>query len=38
MAEVLTGSMMNMIEPKLPDFRPAFTDFVADLKTAAEAS
>ncbi|MEM9460753.1 MAG: SRPBCC domain-containing protein [Myxococcota bacterium] len=36
MAEVLTGSMMGMIEGKLPDFRPSMTDFVADLKEAAE--
>lgn len=36
MAEVLTGSMMGMIEGKLPDFRPSFDDFAADLKRAAE--
>ncbi len=38
MAEVLTGSMMGMIEGKLPDFRPSFNDFAADLKRAAEAN
>lgn len=38
MAEVLTGSMMGMIEGKLPDFRPSFNDFAADLKKAAEGS
>lgn len=36
MAEVLTGSMMGMIEGKLPDFRPSFDAFAADLKQAAE--
>ena len=36
MAEVLTGSMMGMIEGKLPDFRPSFDAFAADLKRAAE--
>ena len=38
MAEVLTGSMMGMIEGKLPDFRPSFNDFAADLKRAAEGN
>jgi uncharacterized protein YndB with AHSA1/START domain len=38
MAEVLTGSMMGMIEGKLPDFRPSFDAFAADLKRAAEVS
>jgi len=37
MAEVLTGTMMGMIEGKLPDFRPSFNTFAADLKRAAEA-
>lgn len=37
MAEVLKGSMMGMIEGKLPDFRPSFEQFAADLKVAAEA-
>jgi peptidyl-dipeptidase A len=36
MKEQFTGSMMNMIAPKLPDFGPAFEDFAADLKNAAE--
>ncbi len=36
MAEVLTGSMMGMIEGKLPDFRPSFDTFASDLKRAAE--
>lgn len=36
MAEVFTGSMMGMIEGKLPDFRPSFDAFAADLKHAAE--
>jgi hypothetical protein len=38
MSEVLTGTMMGMIEPKLPDFRPSFTRFAADLKAAAEST
>lgn len=37
MAEVFTGSMMGMIEGKLPDFRPTFDAFAADLERAAEA-
>lgn len=37
MAEVFTGSMMGMIEGKLPDFRPSFDAFAADLERAAEA-
>jgi len=36
MAEVLTGAMMGMIEGKLPDFRPSFEAFAADLERAAE--
>lgn len=36
MTEVLTGSMMGMIEGKLPDFRPSFDAFAADLERAAE--
>lgn len=35
MAEVLTGSMMGMIEGKLPDFRPSFEAFAADLEREA---
>jgi hypothetical protein len=38
MSEVLTGTMMKMIEPKLPDFRPSFTQFAADLELAAESA
>lgn len=38
MVEVLTGTMMKMIEPKLPDLRPSFTQFAADLKVAAESA
>jgi uncharacterized protein YndB with AHSA1/START domain len=37
MTEVFTGSMMGMIEGKLPDFRPSFDAFAADLERAAEA-
>jgi uncharacterized protein YndB with AHSA1/START domain len=37
MAEVLTGAFLPMIEKKLPDFRPSFDDFAADLKRAAES-
>ena len=37
MSEVFTGTMMGMIEGKLPDFRPSFTQYAADLRTAAEA-
>ncbi len=37
MSEVFTGSMMGMIEGKLPDFRPSFDAFAADLERAAEA-
>lgn len=36
MAEVFTGSMMGMIEGKLPDFRPSFDAFAADLSRAAK--
>jgi len=32
MAEVLTGMFMNSIEKKLPDFRPPFDTFAADLE------
>lgn len=35
MAEVFTGTMMGMIESKLPDFRPSFTQFASDLSAAA---
>ncbi len=36
MAEVLTGAFLPQIAPKLPDFRPSFETFAADLKRAAE--
>lgn len=36
MREVFTGTMMGMIEGSLPDFRPSFTQFAADLKAEAE--
>lgn len=36
MKEVITGSMMKMIAPKLPDFTADFTDFAADLEAEAE--
>ncbi len=36
MAEVMTGAMMGMIAKKLPDFRPDFDTFMADLKAEAE--
>ncbi len=35
MVEVFTGTMMGMIAPSLPDFRPAFDDFARDLEAAA---
>lgn len=35
MVEVFTGTMMGMIAPRLPDFRPAFDDFARDLETEA---
>lgn len=37
MYEGLGGSMMNMIEKKLPDLRESFDIFAADLKKAAES-
>lgn len=37
MGEVMTGSMMGMIAPKLPDFRPSFEQYALDLKTEAES-
>lgn len=36
MKEVFTGAMMGMIAPKLPDFRPSFVAFLADLRREAE--
>jgi hypothetical protein len=37
MSETLSGRMLPMIEPKLPDFTVDFNGFAADLKKAAEA-
>lgn len=37
MHEVMTGSMMGMIAPKLPDFRPSFEQYAQDLKATAES-
>lgn len=37
MDEVMTGSMMGMIAPKLPDFRPSFEQYAKDLKATAES-
>jgi hypothetical protein len=36
MAEVYTGLMLPMISGSLPDFRPVFEKYVADLKREAE--
>jgi hypothetical protein len=36
MAEVFSGLMLPMIAGSLPDFRPAFEQFAADLKKEAE--
>lgn len=36
MSEVFTGIMLPMIGGSLPDFRPSFEQFAADLKSAAE--
>ena len=36
MSEVYTGLMLPMIAGSLPDFRPAFEQYVADLKREAE--
>jgi uncharacterized protein YndB with AHSA1/START domain len=38
MNETLSGRMLGMIEPKLPDFTASFETYVADLKKAAEAA
>ena len=38
MTEVFTGVMLPMIKGKLPDFRPAFEAYAADLKRAAEGA
>lgn len=36
MKEAFTGSMLDKIAPKLPDFGPDFTAFAADLRAEAE--
>lgn len=36
MREVISGLMLPMIRRSLPDFRPTFEQFAADLKQAAE--
>jgi hypothetical protein len=36
MSEVYTGLMLPMIAGSLPDFRPPFEQYVADLKREAE--
>jgi hypothetical protein len=36
MSEVYTGLMLPMIAGSLPDFRPAFEQYVSDLKREAE--
>jgi hypothetical protein len=36
MTEVFSGVMLPMIRKSLPDFRPAFEAYAADLKRAAE--
>lgn len=36
MVEVFTGVMLPMIKGSLPDFRPVFDTYAADLKRAAE--
>jgi hypothetical protein len=36
MVEVFTGLMLPMIAPSLPDFKPVFSQYAADLKNAAE--
>jgi uncharacterized protein YndB with AHSA1/START domain len=37
MSETLSGRMLGMIEPSLPDFTHSFETFAADLKKTAEA-
>ena len=36
MTEVFSGVMLPMIKKGLPDFRPVFEAYAADLKKAAE--
>ena len=38
MTEVFSGVMLPMVKRSLPDFRPAFEAYAADLKRAAERS
>ncbi len=38
MAETFTGLMLPLIKGSLPDFRPAFDQYAADLKRAAESA
>jgi hypothetical protein len=38
MTEVFSGLMLPMIKGSLPDFRPAFEAYAADLKRAAEGT
>jgi hypothetical protein len=38
MTEVFSGVMLPMIKGSLPDFRPTFETYAADLKRAAERS
>lgn len=38
MAEVFSGLMLPMIRGKLPDFKPIFERYAADLKKEAEAT
>jgi hypothetical protein len=38
MTEVFSGLMLPIIKGSLPDFRPAFEAYAADLKRAAEGS
>ena len=37
MTETLSGAMLPLIGPSLPDFAPVFERYAADLKRAAEA-
>jgi hypothetical protein len=38
MTEVFSGVMLPLIAGRLPDFRPIFERYAADLKTAAETT
>ena len=37
MSEVFSGGLLGSIEGSLPDMRPSFTTFAADLKKKAES-